>query len=1040
MPMSSFRSLAAMALPIALLALGLGGSASAAGAAPDRFPLGQSPQSGAVCEAVRNDDAPGAQARGARAWDVKCRGWDTPLGTLYAYSYQGEKAVAAGGVWPKALVKGDIDCGPAQPAQISGLNNGRRATCKAFEPKVEYATYQGSAGGRIVAAQGYPQIADVLEAGLRVVGGVAAPPKATQTLPAATAAGAGESLTDAADAAARAPEKLRDHGYSQNMTWDFTDAETDFRSLAQDPSAPAGLRAEAYLNWALNTSNNGNFDRAKGLFERADQLTGADQTLRGISFSYRALDFRNQRRFRESVAAAEEGRKIFNGMGVVQKIGLTDPGLRAGPGDELYISPEVASKLKARNSAFDSSVADSPTKILVRIAQLDLTEATSEEALSEPARARLLLEDARDILSQPAIAGIEPWLSAQLEAELARQDEAAGQPAAAQARLNLALTQLRQRQAGSPAEAFLLIEIARVDAVLGRREQAMAEYHAGIALFRETRGSLGSSANSIAPYLDLLIAQSKSDPAHAADYADQFMVAVQSVGSLTTAQVVAKLSAKLAQSDKAAAGLVRAYEDTRREIRAKESEIAQLQSQNLYTPAKKTMFDTDLKTLRGQQSELFSRVLVSDPKYGQRITTDVSLKDLQASLKPGELYIKVALLTTQGYVLAVTADSATPYRIDLGKVAAGTMVNDLRKPFENETYLPRYDVAESYALFKRLFGPIQDQVLSAKHIVYEPDANLLALPISALATDQASVDAMAKRRAAARANGEGDASYSDVRWLGKSAETSLVVSAASFVQARRFTPSVGKHAFLGFGDPELPSPDNAKAFSSVANFEGADAALCRETREALFALQPLKETGRELKTVADSINPADQTIVTGPDFSDGAVEGRKDLDQYRVLFFATHGLLPTKKDCLPEPALLASVGDGASDGLLSASKIAGLTLDADLVVLSACDTGGGLEAGIEDRTGLAGSGEALSGLTRAFIYAGARSLIVSHWSVDVHAMVELMTSMFASGAPTESAALRQADLKMIASEQYSHPYYWAAFTVVGDGARPMPVR
>jgi CHAT domain-containing protein len=203
----------------------------------------------------------------------------------------------------------------------------------------------------------------------------------------------------------------------------------------------------------------------------------------------------------------------------------------------------------------------------------------------------------------------------------------------------------------------------------------------------------------------------------------------------------------------------------------------------------------------------------------------------------------------------------------------------------------------------------------------------------------------------------------------------------------------------------------------------------------------LKETGRELAEVGDSINAKDAEIVTGEGFNDGSVAARQDLDQYRVLFFATHGLLPTKKDCLPEPALLTSVGPDASDGLLTASKIAGLSLDADLVVLSACDTGGGLEAGVEDKTGLAGSGEALSGLTRAFIYAGARSLIVSHWSVDVHAMVQLMTATFASSAPTQSGALREADLKLMNTPgQYSHPYYWAAFTVVGDGGRPMPAR
>ena len=1033
------RSWTGLLLPVAILAAGLAGNASAARIAPDKFPLGQSAQSGAVCQAVRNDDAPGAQVRGARAWDVQCRGWDAPLGTLYAYSYQGEKVVGSGGAWAKALASMHVDCSAGRPVEVSGVRNAVQADCKAFEAKVGYTTIRAMAPDRVVAAQGYPQMADVLEAGMRVVGGVMAPPKPTQSLPAATVSLGGESLIDAANAAAMAPEKLRDHGYSQNMTWDFTNAETDFRSLAQDSGAPSKLRAEAYLNWALNSSNNGNFDRANGLFDRANQFSGGDPMLKGLAFSYRALDYRNQRRFTQSVAAAEQARNAFLVLQQAQTGGGGE-GLQVGPGNELVIPPEVAAKLREQNSTFDSSTVETTTKILVRIAQLDLTEATSEEALNDSVKARRLLEEAREILAQPAITGIEPWLAAQLDAELARQDEAAGKPADAQARLNLALTQLRQRQAGSSAEAFLLIEIARVDALAGRKEQAMAEFGAGIALFRETRGSLGSSADSVAPYLDLLIAQAKADPAHADQYADRYMTAVQSIGSLTTAQVVAKLSAKLAQNDRVAAGLLRAYEDTRRQSRAKESEIAQLQSQNAYTPQRKAVYEAELKALKDQENELFSRVVAADPKYGQQITTDVSLKDLQALLKPGELYLKVALLTTQGYVLAVTADSVTPYRIDLGRAAAGTIVNKLRKPFESNVYLPRYDLVQSYALYKRLFGPIQPQLLSAKYIIYEPDAALLSLPIAALPTDQASVDLMKTRRAQARARGEGDGSYEGVQWLGRSAQTSLVVSAASFVQARKFAPSAGKHAFLGFGDPELPTTDNPKAFTSVANFEGADAELCQATREALFALEPLKETSRELQAVGDSINHNDAEVVTGAAFSDGAVQARTDLDQYRVLFFATHGLLPTKKDCLPEPALLASVGPDASDGLLSASKIAGLKLDADLVVLSACDTGGGLEAGIQDKTGLAGSGEALSGLTRAFIYAGARSLIVSHWSVDVHAMVTLMTSMFESGAPTQAAALQVADLKLMSSDKYSHPYYWAAFTVVGDGARPMPAR
>ena len=196
-----------------------------------------------------------------------------------------------------------------------------------------------------------------------------------------------------------------------------------------------------------------------------------------------------------------------------------------------------------------------------------------------------------------------------------------------------------------------------------------------------------------------------------------------------------------------------------------------------------------------------------------------------------------------------------------------------------------------------------------------------------------------------------------------------------------------------------------------------------------------------MNAVGDSIDPQDAHVVTGAAFNDTDIASRKDFDQYRVVYFATHGLLPSADSCLPEPALVTSVGEGDGDGLLTELKIWNMHLDADLVVLSACDTGGGDVVGRQDQTGLGGAGEALTGLARAFINAGARSLIVSHWSVDSDATMRLMTGMFASHAATQAGALRESALAMMASpDQYSHPYYWAAFTVVGDGGRSMPVR
>jgi CHAT domain-containing protein len=199
----------------------------------------------------------------------------------------------------------------------------------------------------------------------------------------------------------------------------------------------------------------------------------------------------------------------------------------------------------------------------------------------------------------------------------------------------------------------------------------------------------------------------------------------------------------------------------------------------------------------------------------------------------------------------------------------------------------------------------------------------------------------------------------------------------------------------------------------------------------------LPDTADEVRAVAASVGGASPNdIVVGAGFTDDSLRARTDLSDYKVLYFATHGLLPQPSACLPEPALMTSVGGGDSDGLLDSSEILDLKLDADLVVLSACDTGGG--GGDSATTGLQGGGEALGGLTRAVIYAGGRSLIVSHWSVDSAATVKLMTGMFASGAPSKALALTQSQIMLQQAEEFSHPYYWAPFTIVGDGSRPLP--
>jgi CHAT domain-containing protein len=186
--------------------------------------------------------------------------------------------------------------------------------------------------------------------------------------------------------------------------------------------------------------------------------------------------------------------------------------------------------------------------------------------------------------------------------------------------------------------------------------------------------------------------------------------------------------------------------------------------------------------------------------------------------------------------------------------------------------------------------------------------------------------------------------------------------------------------------------------------------------------------------VAKNVGAPESDIHLGADATETAVKST-DLSPYRVVYFATHGLVAGELKGLAEPALVLSLPREATDlddGLLTASEVAQLNLNADWVVLSACNTAAGDKPGAE----------ALSGLARAFFYAGARALLVSHWPVDSEAATRLATTTFEAlrKDPTigRAEALRRAMLAYMtdASNPWNaYPDYWAPFSVVGEGGR-----
>ena len=206
-------------------------------------------------------------------------------------------------------------------------------------------------------------------------------------------------------------------------------------------------------------------------------------------------------------------------------------------------------------------------------------------------------------------------------------------------------------------------------------------------------------------------------------------------------------------------------------------------------------------------------------------------------------------------------------------------------------------------------------------------------------------------------------------------------------------------------------------------------------------LTPLPDTADEVESIAKALN-ADplRDVFLGQNASEDRVKNM-DLSGVKVLAFATHGLLPGELDGLRQPALALSapeVTGGREDGLLTMGEILGLRINADWVVLSACNTGAGEGAGAE----------AVSGLGRAFFYSGTRALLVSNWPVETTSAKTLTTELFklqaADTSLTRAGALNRTMLDLIDKWgyvdskgrmvfSYAHPVFWAPFSLVGDG-------
>ena len=459
-------------------------------------------------------------------------------------------------------------------------------------------------------------------------------------------------------------------------------------------------------------------------------------------------------------------------------------------------------------------------------------------------------------------------------------------------------------------------------------------------------------------------------------------------------------------------------------------------------------------TLRASKRNIENSINEQFPDYGQILNPKPPEVDaIRQSLSPGELLVTYHLGEKKSHVWTLSRnEDLSLHTIDQGREELNAKIRKLRAsilPTSNTLDgIPDFDVELAYELFEDLLGnALSSDKADVRDLIIVPSGDLGSLPMGLLVTEDikgvnVSVDA---------ANGLMFAQYADVPWLINRASITVVPSASTLVLLRQLKdPADSSDGFIGFGDP-LFSSDQTDANEQLTSLEASDGQLLvsrsatlgfralPDTRSSVTAdlsvLPPLSDTSEELVQIASILNASiTDDLFLGSQASEQNVKDR-NLSNKNVLIFATHGLLPGDLDGLDQPALALTnpnLIQSSGDGLLKMKEILALDLNADWVILSACNTASGDGDGAE----------AFSGLGQAFFYAGARSLLLSNWSVETVSAKLLTTGIFEASINNRSLTRAQAlqasaqDLMRRSADghySYAHPIFWAPFTLVGDG-------